>query len=432
MLTGRPRRAAAPPLTAPPPIRLFLAPLLTGLVLTGLVLTGLVLTGLVAGCRQAPAGPPGGRATPTPSPAPASRSPNPTTGTLLSTSARRRFTLVATGDVLLHPPLWAQARQDAAAQGRPGLDFAPLLAPVRPLVAGADLALCHLETPLAAPGGPYRGYPTFSGPPQIAPALRATGYDACSTASNHTFDQGAAGIGQTLKALDDNGIAHTGSARTTAEAARTTIVRAAGARVALLSYTFGFNGIPYPDGDRWRANLIDAGAIQDAARRARRRGADVVVLSMHWGQEYSARPNAQQLALAPRLARSPDIDLIISHHAHVVQPVQKIGKTWVVHGLGNLLAWHQTPGAANQEGLLVRFTFEESAAGRFVVARAEYRPLLVTRDPPVRVLDVISALAAGDDGSAGRARLTTAAARTEQVVGSLGAAEAGLTLIPGR
>jgi poly-gamma-glutamate capsule biosynthesis protein CapA/YwtB (metallophosphatase superfamily) len=379
---------------------------------------------LLAGCSASGAGQPK-----TPAPAETAET---SAASPARPPARRRFTFVATGDVLLHQPLWAQAERDAAAAGRSGLDFAPLLARVRPVIAGADLALCHLETPLARAGGPFSGYPAFAAPPQIVPALRATGFDACSTASNHTFDQGAEGVDRTLKALDANRIAHTGSARTAAEATRTTIVEAAGARVALLSYTYGFNGIPAPGGDRWRANLIDAGAIQDAARQARRRGADVVVLSMHWGQEYSPEPSAQQLDLAPRLARSPDIDLIIGHHAHVVQPIQKIGKTWVVYGLGNLLAWHQTPGAANAEGLLVRFTFEESGAGRFAVAKAEYQPVMVARDPPVRVLDVTSALAGRSYGSAGPARLKTAAARTARVVGSLDAAGAGLVLVPGR
>ncbi|MGC4941064.1 CapA family protein [Kribbella sp. DT2] len=104
--------------------------------------------------------------------------------------------LVATGDVLLHERLWTTARQD----GRNGQwDFAPLLSGVKPLVQNADLAVCHLETPI---GTPYSGYPLFQGPPQIAPALKRTGYDVCSTASNHSFDQGAAGIDRTLRTLD--------------------------------------------------------------------------------------------------------------------------------------------------------------------------------------------------------------------------------------
>jgi len=346
-----------------------------------------------------------------------------------STPRARSFTLVATGDVLLHPPLWAQARADAAHTGRAPMDYAPMLAAVKPYVSGADLAICHLETPLAAPGGPFAGYPLFSAPPQVVPALAATGYDVCSTASNHTFDQGAAGIRRTLDDLDAAGIAHAGSARTPAEAARTTIVDANGVRVAFLSFAYGFNGVPYPGGDRWRANIIDVPAILAAARTARERGAQVVVVAMHWGAEYHQEPSAQQLEPAPELARSPDIDLVISHHAHVVEPIQKIGHTWVVYGLGNLIAAHSTPGPTNQEGLLVRFTFTQGPGGRFSVTRAEYEPLLVAPASPIRVLDVPVALATHAYGSTTRARLEQALARTIQVVDSRGAVQAGLVPI---
>ncbi len=338
------------------------------------------------------------------------------------------FSLVATGDVLLHPALWAQAKQD----GHGTMDFAPMLADLKPVVSGADLAICHLETPLAAPGGPFRGYPSFSGPPQITTALKQTGYDACSTASNHTFDQGAAGIDRTLTALDRAGIEHAGSARTRAESTRTTIIDANGVRVALLSYAFGWNGKPYPDGEHWRGNVIDVPAMEAAATRARRAGAQAVVLAVHWGTEYSQEPSAQQLALAPELARSGDFDLIISHHAHVVEPIQKIGKTWVVFGLGNFIAYHSTPGPTNAEGLLVKFWFTRTATGRFQVSRASYLPLLVARNAPIRVLDIPKALRTRHYGSSNRSRLEQALKRTTSVVDSRGATGSGLTpLEPG-
>ncbi len=399
---------------------------------------------LAAGCSTAPSGASsatgagatsaGAPATPTPSPTPsgpaASATANPT-----SADRPRRFTLVATGDVLLHPALWRQAEADAGSTGRGDLDFAPMLAPIRPLVEGADLALCHLETPLAKASGPFLGYPLFSGPPQVVDGLDRTGYDACSTASNHTFDQGSAGIERTLDTLDAAGIAHTGSARTRAEATRTTIVDAAGVKVALLSYTYGFNARSYPGGDRWRANVIDVDRILAAAATARKHGAEVVVLSLHWGTEYVQRPSRQQRDLAPRLARSPDIDVIISHHAHVVEPVQRIGRTWVVYGLGNLLAWHSTPGDPNAEGLLVRFTLTEGASTRgtrrFAVTKAEYAPIMVARDTPIRVLDVRRALAQEKYGSSTRARLEQALARTTRVVRSLAADDAGLVPVTG-
>jgi hypothetical protein len=385
-----------------------------------------------AGLAGAPTGTPAASTSPAGSaPATEAATPSPPAGgsgspSISNQSAPGTFTVVATGDVLLHPPLWAQAQRDARRTGRGTMDFAPMLAGVKPYVSGADLAICHLETPLAARSGPFSGYPSFSGPPQVTPALRSTGYDLCSTASNHTFDQGAAGIERTLDGLDAAGIAHTGSARTPAESRRITMVKANGVRVAFLSYSYGWNGNSYPGGQRWRANVIDKTRILADARRARAGGAEVVVLAMHWGTEYQQTPSAQQRDLAPELARSGVIDLIVSHHAHVVEPIQRIGKTWVIYGLGNLLADHTTPGPANAEGLLARFTFTRSGGGRYTATAAEYVPLLMTKSPPLRLLDVRRALETGRYGSATRQRLREALARTTRVVQSLGGTRDGL------
>ena len=350
----------------------------------------------------------------------------PATTTTTAPPPPRAFDLVATGDVLLHSPLWRQAEQDAAAAGRPGRDFGPLFAGIRPVVEAADLAVCHLETPVAPPEGPFSGYPVFSVPPEVVPALAATGYDACTTASNHTYDAGADGVDRTLAALDAAGLAHAGSARSPQEAGRLTLLRAeeAGADVALLSYTYGFNGIPAPDGQAWRSNPIDEARILADAARARSAGAEVVVVALHWGLEYQHEPTAEQADLAPRLLRSPDVDLLLGHHAHVVQPFLPVDGEWAAYGLGNLVATHSTPGSANHEGLLARFTFTERG-DRWVATGAEYAPLLVDRGPPIRVVDVARALADPATPPEQRARLEQARDRTAGVVTSLGAADQG-------
>lgn len=345
----------------------------------------------------------------------------------------RTFTLVGTGDVLLHERLWRQAEVDAAETGNGRLDFTPQLANIAPIVSAADLAICHLEVPLAPANGPYQGYPTFSGPPQVVSALDATGYDACSTASNHTFDQGAAGVTRTLDTLDAAGLAHAGSARTPAEAEQTTILDVDTAegpvRVALLSYAYGFNGIPYPNGKTFWANEIDEQLILTDAATARDRGAEVVVVAMHWGTEYDHKPNSQQAELAPQLIAAPDIDLLLGHHAHVVQPIENVNGEWVVYGMGNLMANHAEPQGAKSEGLLTRFTFTENmSTGRFEATTAEYLPLYQTYEFPVEVLVVPVALASGDTGTAGAARLEEALARTTDVVTGRGN-PAGLVLL---
>ena len=350
------------------------------------------------------------------------------TPTVTPTPEPRTFTLVATGDVLLHERLWHQAEQDAS---NTAMDFAPQLANVAPVVSGADLAICHLETPLAPADGPFSGYPTFSGPPQVVPALVAAGYDACTTASNHTFDKGADGVTRTLDALDAAGLAHAGSARTPQEADVTTILdvttEQGPVRVSLLSYTYGFNGIPYPDGETWRADEIDEATILADAATARTRGAEVVVVALHWGTEYDQEPNEQQRDLAPRLIASPDVDLLLGHHAHVVQPVENVGGEWVVYGMGNLMANHAEPEGPKAEGLLTRFTFtEDLATGTFSAPVAEYLPLYQTYEFPIEVLHVPAALASGDTGTTTASRLQTALTRTTEVVTSRGGAEHGL------
>jgi poly-gamma-glutamate synthesis protein (capsule biosynthesis protein) len=339
----------------------------------------------------------------------------------------RTFTLVASGDVLLHTALWDQASADAAASGNPGgHDFGPMLAGIRPVVSGADVAICHMETPVAPPGGPFSSYPSFSVPPEIVPALAATGYDACTTASNHTYDRGADGITRTLDALDTAGIRHAGSARTPQEAGTTTLLDVDGVTVALLSYTFGFNGIPAPGGETWRSNPIDERRILTDATLARRRGAGVVVVALHWGDEYNHDPNGQQLALAPRLIRSPDIDLLLGHHAHVVQPIEATGDEWIVYGMGNLVSNQGSQGPDKLEGLLVRFTFTEQPDGRWRVTKAEFSVVLTDDRGPIRVLDVRRALADPATDPNLRARLQTAWGRTASIAGARGAPAHGL------
>jgi poly-gamma-glutamate capsule biosynthesis protein CapA/YwtB (metallophosphatase superfamily) len=321
----------------------------------------------------------------------------------------QEISLVATGDVLLHERLWTTARQD----GENGQwDFAPLLSGVKPLVQSADLAVCHLETPI---GAPYSGYPLFQGPPQIVPALKKTGYDACTTASNHSFDKGAAGIDRTLRTLDQAGLKHAGTSRTPQEAATPTVVDVKGVKVALLSYTYGFNGVPYPNGETWRAGKLDPARIKAMARTARDAGAQIVVVSCHWGDEYSNAVNQEQRTIAAELLADSNIDLILGHHAHVVQPIQQLHGKWVVYGLGNLVAAHRTPNAPKSEGLLVKFTFQRDG-DRWTAAAPEYAPLLVTDTLPVRVLDVRRELAKTGLSDSKRRRLELAERRTAQTV----------------
>jgi hypothetical protein len=341
----------------------------------------------------------------------------------------RTLTVLGAGDVLLHPPLWEQATADARAEGRTGYDFGPVFAAVKPDVSAADLAVCHLETPLGEPGGPFSGYPSFTVPPQVTTAIRDTGFDTCSTASNHTLDAGEKGIYRTLDALDVAGLRHAGSYRDAGAQQTPNVVEVRGVKVAQLSYTFGFNGLQRPAGKAWIANLIDPEAIIAEARRARAAGAQIVVVSMHWGTEYDFDANPDQQRWARQLLAAPEIDLILGCHAHVVQPFEKINGKWVVYGMGNEVARHSDPVDASREGVMPRFTFTEATPGHWEVTRAEAVPTWVDLTPAIRIVDLPRALADPATPPAARAVYRAAFQRISGHLRSRGAGPAGLVVV---
>ncbi len=338
----------------------------------------------------------------------------------------RSFTVLASGDVLVYGSMTAEAAAEARRAGAAGRDFRSMFAEVKPLIEQADLAICHLEVPIAGPGERFKAYPLFNAPPEIVDAVADAGYDTCSTASNHTLDRGARGVRHTLDALDRAGIRHAGSYRSEAEARRPNILDVKGVKVAHLSYAYGYNGMPKPAGQPWIANDLDGDRIITDARAARAAGAQVVIVSNHWGVEYRHRPTPEQLALGRRLLADPAIDLVVGHHAHVVQPFERIGDKWIAYGLGNQIADQSALGrGATQETVYGQFRFTEVAPGRWRVTKAEYVPCLITKGP-FRLIPLERTLAGGQLAGARRARYARALTRIQGVVNSRGAAGFGL------
>lgn len=329
------------------------------------------------------------------------------------------FTIVTTGDILLHERLWNQAKQDGTEQA---WDFYPQFADIAPITQSADLALCHLETPIANKNEDYSGYPVFNSPPEILTAVKKLGFDMCDQASNHSLDKGFTGIKRTLDKLDEIGIAHTGIARTPEEAATPLVidvkVEDKTFKVGIIAYTYGFNGFNRDPDKLWSANLINSQQIIAEAKAARAAGAQFVIAKLHWGDEYTNKPNNYQTDLANELANSGVIDLIDGAHSHSVQPIAKIENMWVAYSHGNLVAAHREPATIKSEGLVVRWTVTEES-GQLIISKVEQIPILITDNFPVRVLNIASALEKKDFTFASETRLNQALERSVTTVNSL-------------
>jgi poly-gamma-glutamate capsule biosynthesis protein CapA/YwtB (metallophosphatase superfamily) len=339
-----------------------------------------------------------------------------TTTTALPSPVR----LVFTGEVLMHSPLWAQALRNG---GGTVHDFTAMFEHLRPIIDRADLAVCHLETPIAPPGEAYSTSPLYGVPAEVVDAVAAAGFDHCSTASNHTFDRGVAGVVATADRFEQVGITQHGMARQPADA-EPVLIDVAGLVVAHLSATYGFDAGQRPRDEPWRSSLINAEQIIADATAARVRGAEFVAVSLHWGNSNSHRVSERQRTVAEALAASGQIDLVVGHHSHLVQPVEQVGNMWVAFGLGNLISNLPVPTGiwteASRDGAIVEVVVERNDDDTDLsIGRPTVHAVWVDRDAGWVVRDVATALRDPELVARLGPQLTTSWKRTAAVMGDI-------------
>jgi len=208
---------------------------------------------------------------------------------------------------------------------------------ISPLIQSADVAIGNLELTLAGP--PYKGYPQFSAPDELAKTLKASGFDVLVTANNHCVDRGRKGLERTIQVLDTLGIPHTGTFVDTTARSKSNplIVEQKGFRLSLLNYTYGTNGIPVPSPNV--VNLLDTAIIRNDLKKAVNQHTDAVIVFVHWGSEYMSEPNRQQKALTEFCFRH-GAKMVIGSHPHVLQPMQwrKQEDKLIAYSLGNFVS----------------------------------------------------------------------------------------------
>jgi hypothetical protein len=185
--------------------------------------------------------------------------------------------------------------------------------------------------------------------------------------------------------------------------------------------SYSLNGFRLPDDEPWLVNLNDVDSIVAEAHRARDVGAELVVLSIQWGNEYQREPSDEQLALAHALTSAGVIDLIMGNHVHVVQPVATVNDVPVVYGLGNSLS-NQSDNCCRtgtQDGVAIEATIQGNADIGYVVSGLAFAPTWVDRSD-YTIVDLLAAL---DDPSldpAARSIYKTPLGRTVEAIHSLG------------
>ena len=269
------------------------------------------------------------------------------------------------GDVMLSRWVGHTAQE----RGDPALP----LREIAPLFQSADIAFANLESPFSDRGHPYEHGMIFKAAPEMIASLEVAGIDIVSTANNHARDCDAYGVGFTLEWLEKHGIAAVGSGTTAEDAHAGRILSRNGIRFGFLAYTYDQSNGNHSDTDD-RVAVLDAGQMRRDVASLRDR-ADIVIVSMHAGLEYSPRPNAQQTSFA-RSAIDAGATLVVGHHPHVVQPWEHYGSGVIFYSLGNLV-FDQFQREETQHGVLAQVSFSGKE-----VARVEIIPVDILHTGP--------------------------------------------------
>ena len=286
------------------------------------------------------------------------------------------ITINLVGDLMCHKP------QTTNSEVSPGVyDFTPSFEYIKPYLQDADVTIGNLETTFAGSGQPYAGYPAFNSPDAYCAALKDAGFDFLVTANNHSMDTREEGLLRTVDIIKKNGLGYTGTYLNQRDHDSIRILNVKGVKMAILNYTYGTNG-SYPSADhKYMLNVIDSAEISTAAKAAKSKGADIILVFYHMGLENIQEPTEAQED-AVRYALEAGATLVIGAHPHVLGPTKVVHSkaindtAFVAYSLGNFLSnqyWRYT-----DAGVVLKLTVQKNVSkGLTRFKTANYLPTWV-------------------------------------------------------
>ena len=279
------------------------------------------------------------------------------TKTQKSTQKIQKLSLIMTGDALLHKRVYKDAEfKDKGSKMGYSYDFSKALSRISPIISNYDLAFYNQESILGGKEIGLSTYPNFNSPQEFGEAMVELGFNLVSLANNHTLDRGERAVLNSLKFWQGKkGVLTSGSYASLKEANEVRIYEKNGIKYALLAYTYGVNGNPIPK--PYLVNLIDKNKIAADIAKLRLK-VDLLLVSLHWGEEYKFEPSPAQRELAAFLA-SKGVDIIIGSHSHYVGPIEFIDDTLVIYSLGNFISSQR--GLYRRVGMLVSLDIHKNS-----------------------------------------------------------------------
>ena len=254
----------------------------------------------------------------------------------VNTEVVNEASIVMVGDALMHMGV------NSAYKTSNGYNFSGMFKYIKPIVSQYDLAYYNQETVLGGTSLGLSGYPQFNSPQEVGDGFIDAGFNLVSLATNHTLDNYYRTNGKTItnslnywKSKSDK-VYYAGSYSSQEERDEIVIKEINGIKYGFLSYTEHTNGITVPSGKSYLVNVYSKDKVKKDVE-AYRDKVDLLIVAMHWGEEYTHTPTSGEKEKAKYLA-SLGVNLIIGCHPHVIQPMDYIGDTLVVYSLGNFVS----------------------------------------------------------------------------------------------
>ena len=261
-------------------------------------------------------------------------------------SNKKSMSLVMVGDVLTHDSVLADALKEDGSY-----DFTSMFTYIKPMIKDYDLKYVNEESIIGGPSFKYSGYPTFNAPDIIGDNLIDTGFNVVGLANNHAYDKGETGILYSNKYWGGKDVIASGTYSSHEDRDNIKVYEKNGIKYAFLAYTTSLNGYTLSSDKSYLVNVYSDELVKDDINKIKDK-VDVIIVAMHWGDEYTNTPTNSEVTIAKYLS-DLGVDLIIGTHPHVVQPIEYVGETLVIYSLGNFISNQLVLGLNPAIGLMV-------------------------------------------------------------------------------
>lgn len=293
-------------------------------------------------------------------------------------------TILATGDIMFHTPQ-IKAAYDPL---REVYDFNSVFKYVKEYIESSDLSIGNFETVTGGDDLGFHGFPMFNSPESTILAIKDTGFDILTTANNHSLDQGKEGLINTIDNIENQGMKNIGTYKE--QDTPILIEEINEIKLALLSYSYGFNGMEYTlteEEQSYMINKIDETKIKEDIEKAKGLGTDMVVVFIHWGNEYHREPSEEQMDLGRKMV-DWGANIIFGSHPHVIQRseiIEKNGKdNFIIYSMGNFISNQREESLDNpytEDGIMVKIELEKDLIKEeTIIKNIDYIPTWVRRD----------------------------------------------------